>query len=84
MQEEAARYGSVEQVAVPPPTPAVQDLMPGRCYVKYATSQDAEKGEPRRGAGQAVWTLHPCAAVPPLCRRPASPRPALPRRQGRV
>jgi splicing factor U2AF subunit len=45
VQEEAARYGSVEQVAVPPPTPAVQDLMPGRCYVKYATSQDAEKGK---------------------------------------
>lgn len=42
--EEAAKYGSVSGVVVPTPTPQVQDLMPGRCYIRYASPEDAAKG----------------------------------------
>lgn len=43
--EEAAKYGSVSGVVVPTPTPQVQDLMPGRCYIRYASPEDAAKGQ---------------------------------------
>ena len=42
--EEASRYGQVGGVYVASPTAAVQDLMPGRCYVKYGSPEDAAKG----------------------------------------
>ncbi|KAL4432874.1 hypothetical protein ABPG77_008200 [Micractinium sp. CCAP 211/92] len=43
--EEAAKYGSVSGVVVATPTPQVQDLMPGRCYIRYNTPEDAAKGQ---------------------------------------
>lgn len=50
--EEAAKYGSVSGVVVATPTPQVQDLMPGRCYIRYNTPEDAAKGAARdRGRG---------------------------------
>lgn len=42
--EEAAKYGNVSGVYVAIPTAQVQDLMPGRCYVKYGSVEDATKG----------------------------------------
>ena len=42
--EEAAKYGNVSGVYVAIPTAQVQDLMPGRCYVKYGSVDDAKKG----------------------------------------
>jgi hypothetical protein len=44
VRAEAGKFGQVVEVVVPPPGPYVQDLMPGRCYVKYATPEDAQKG----------------------------------------
>lgn len=56
MYEEAARYGQVGGVYVACPTASVQDLMPGRCYVKYGSPEDAAKGGWVRGGagGQGV------------------------------
>lgn len=45
VQEEAARHGSVVAVCVPVPPDTVQDLQPGRCYIRYATPEDATKGK---------------------------------------
>ncbi|EFN58712.1 hypothetical protein CHLNCDRAFT_50180 [Chlorella variabilis] len=45
VHEEAAKHGAVAAVVVPPPTAWVQDLMPGRCYIKYETAEDAQKGK---------------------------------------
>lgn len=42
--EEAAKHGEVKGVVVPTPTAQVQDLMPGRCYIKYASPEDCAKG----------------------------------------
>ncbi|KAI7840349.1 hypothetical protein COHA_006131 [Chlorella ohadii] len=42
--EEAAKYGNVSGVYVAIPTAQVQDLMPGRCYIKYGSVEDAKKG----------------------------------------
>lgn len=42
--EEAAKYGNVSGVYVAIPTAQVQDLMPGRCYIKYGSVDDAKKG----------------------------------------
>ena len=42
VREEAARHGAVEAVAVPEPPPGVQDGMPGRVYVRYASPADAK------------------------------------------
>ena len=44
MREEVSQYGEVVGVCVAVPGPHVQDLMPGRCYVKYANAADAAKG----------------------------------------
>jgi splicing factor U2AF 65 kDa subunit len=41
---EAAQHGAVEAVAVPAPLVDVQDRIPGRCYVLYASPVDADKG----------------------------------------
>lgn len=49
--EEAAKYGNVSGVYVAIPTAQVQDLMPGRCYIKYGSVEDAKKG----GWGAAGW-----------------------------
>ncbi|PSC72638.1 splicing factor u2af 65 kda [Micractinium conductrix] len=43
--EEAAKHGEVKGVVVPTPTAQVQDLMPGRCYIKYASPEDCAKGQ---------------------------------------
>lgn len=42
--DEAAKHGGVAGVVVPTPTPIVQELMPGRCYIKYATVDDCAQG----------------------------------------
>lgn len=42
--EEAAKHGSVTGVCVPQPPDTVQDLQPGRCYIRYTTPEDAKKG----------------------------------------
>lgn len=42
--EEAAQHGNVTGVHVPQPPPTVQDLQPGRCYIRYASPEDAQKG----------------------------------------
>ena len=68
--EEASKHGNVTGVCVPTPPHSVQDLMPGRCYIRYASPDDARKGgagvwpEEERGSyhlqkslGQA-WTPH--------------------------
>lgn len=43
--EEAAKFGSVTGVVVAVPGPQVQDLMPGRCYVRFGTPEEAQKGK---------------------------------------
>ena len=47
--EEAAKYGNVAGVYVATPTAGVQDLMPGRCYIKYGSPEEAAKGGWVRG-----------------------------------
>jgi hypothetical protein len=52
--EEAAQHGNVTGVCVPIPPDSVQDLMPGRCYIRYASPDDAKKGVAKAVASQAA------------------------------
>ncbi|RMZ55170.1 hypothetical protein APUTEX25_005448 [Auxenochlorella protothecoides] len=42
VREEAERHGRVEEVAVPAPPTSIQDAMPARVYIRYATPEDAK------------------------------------------
>lgn len=69
MEGEAGRYCAVSEVLVPPPPMPYQDRMPGRCYVKYGSPEDAAKGAcltraPAAAAGCGVLSLGACRGAP--------------------
>ena len=61
VHEEASKYGAVEGVYVAAPTAHVQDLMPGRAYVKYGSTKDATTGAWQvAGAGSGRACMSGC------------------------
>lgn len=46
VHDEAVRHGNVAAVVAPPPPDAYQDRLPGRCYIMYASTEEARKAQP--------------------------------------